>query len=374
LAIKIAILPLPFLKPVLLCPKIRQYPGLEFLVVSLLSAVKSVCIMLKSLTIGSLVLAHNVVLAPLAGITNLPFRLICRREGAALAFTEMVSVNGLVRDGVRTLALLKSCPEDRPLAIQLFGESPSDLARAARIVEGYGDLLDINMGCPVRKVVGTGAGSALLQDPLRIAAIVRAVRAATRLPLTIKIRSGWHSGDDVFLEVARIAQEEGCDAITLHPRSRSQMFSGQADWSQIAQMKAALAIPVLGSGDLFTAHDCLRMLNETGCDGIMIARGALGNPWIFRQVAELAHSGGFTPVSAAERADTIILHLSLFIEEFGEAIAVRELKKHIGWYAKGFAGASEIRRTANSARSTSDIEALTERIRTVSETESHASD
>lgn len=334
---------------------------------------QSVCIMLKPLMIGSLALAHNVVLAPLAGITNLPFRLICRREGASMAFTEMVSVNGLVRDGVKTLALLKSCREDRPLAIQLFGDSPSDLARAAGMVEGYGDLLDINMGCPVRKVVGTGAGSALLQDLPRIAAIVRSVRAATVMPLTIKIRSGWLSGDDVFPEVARIAEAEGCDAITLHPRSRSQMFSGQADWRQIQAMKTAVAIPVLGSGDLFTGCDCLRMLRETGCDGIMIARGALGNPWIFRQVHELSTTGHCVPVTVAERADTILRHLDLFIREFGEPTAVRELKKHIGWYARGFAGASEIRRTANAARTQADIVALTERIRALSEADSHAS-
>ena len=183
--------------------------------------------MLKPLKIGGLVLPHNVVLAPLAGITNLPFRILCRREGAALAFTEMVSVNGLVREGVNTLALLKSSPEDRPLGIQLFGDTPESLAEAARMVEGYGDLLDINMGCPVRKVVGTGAGSALLREPGKIAAIIRAVRAATSLPLTVKIRSGWHCGDDTFREIGRIAEAEGCDAITLHPRSRSQMFSGR---------------------------------------------------------------------------------------------------------------------------------------------------
>jgi nifR3 family TIM-barrel protein len=329
--------------------------------------------MLKPLTIGSLVLQHNVVLAPLAGITNLPFRLICRQAGASLAFTEMVSVNGLVREGIKTLALLKSCPEDRPLGIQLFGDKPADLAEAARMVEGHGNLLDINMGCPVRKVVGTGAGSALLQEPLKIAAIVRAVRAATRLPLTIKIRSGWHCGDNVFSEVGRIAQEEGCDAITLHPRSRSLMFSGHADWSQLADMKRTLSIPVLGSGDLFTPEDCLRMLRETGCDGIMIARGALGNPWIFRQVMELQQTGCCTPVSTAERADTIEHHLCLFTRERGEAIAVREIKKHIGWYARGFAGASEIRRSANSAGSTIDIQRLTERMRSVPENSGYAS-
>lgn len=330
--------------------------------------------MLKPLTIGTLVLQHNVVLAPLAGITNLPFRLICRQEGASLAFTEMVSVNGLVREGVKTLALLKSSPADRPLAIQLFGDKPADLAEAARMVEGYGDLLDINMGCPVRKVVGTGAGSALLQEPLKIAAIIRAVRAATSLPLTIKIRSGWHCGDNVFVEVGRIAEAEGCDAITLHPRSRSLMFSGQADWSHLAEMKAALSIPVLGSGDLFTPEDCLKMLQETGCDGIMIARGSLGTPWIFRQVQELQQSGKYRPASTADRAATIENHLRLFTEERGEAIAVREIKKHIGWYAKGFAGASEIRRAANSAGSIQDIHLLTERIRCVSDNRDHAPD
>ncbi len=330
--------------------------------------------MIKPLKIGSLVLQHNVVLAPLAGITNLPFRLICREAGASLAYTEMVSVNGMVREGAKTLALLKSSPGDRPLGIQLFGENPSDLAEAARMVEGHGDLLDINMGCPVRKVVGTGAGSALLQDPLKIAAIIRAVRAATTLPLTIKIRSGWHCGDNVFQEVGRIAEAEGCDAITLHPRSRSLMFSGQADWTQLREMKEALSIPVLGSGDLFTPDDCLRMLEETGCDGIMIARGALGNPWIFRQVLELEQSGLFTPAGTRERADIIEKHLNLFIEQRGEAIAVREIKKHIGWYAKGFAGASEIRRTANAANSIQDILSLTERIRSVPDDPGQASD
>lgn len=316
----------------------------------------------KPLKIGDLVLAHNVVLAPLAGITNLPFRILCRREGAALAFTEMVSVNGLVREGANTMALLKSHAEDRPLGIQLFGDTPRSLAEAARMVDGMGELLDINMGCPVRKVVGTGAGSALLREPGKIAEIVRAVRAASRLPLTIKIRSGWHCGDNSYLEIARIAEAEGCDAITLHPRSRSQMFSGQADWSQLARLKETVSIPVLGSGDLFTPADCQRMLQETGCDGIMIARGALGAPWIFRQVTELAESGTMTPVTNLQRVEAIRQHLELFCREVGEAIAVREMKKHIGWYARGFAGAADIRRAANSTRVIADLHILMERI------------
>jgi nifR3 family TIM-barrel protein len=302
------------------------------------------------------------VLAPLAGITNLPFRILCRRQGAALAFTEMVSVNGLVREGVKTLALLKSTPEDRPLGIQLFGDTPGSLAEAARMVAEYGDLLDINMGCPVRKVVGTGAGSALLKEPAKIAAIIRAVRGVTSLPLTVKIRSGWHCGDDTFLEIGRIAESEGCDAITLHPRSRSQMFSGQAAWDQLKELKECVSIPVVGSGDLFTAGDCLRMLRETGCDGVMIARGALGAPWIFRQVAELAQDGRVTAVSNLQRVEAMRLHLELFCREAGQAVAVREMKKHVGWYARGFSGAADIRRACNSARDLRDLETLMERI------------
>ncbi|NVN90501.1 MAG: tRNA dihydrouridine synthase DusB [Desulfuromonadales bacterium] len=325
--------------------------------------------MLKTLKIGSLTLAHNVVLAPLAGITNLPFRIICRRMGASLAFTEMVSVNGLVRSGANTLALLKSSADDRPLGVQLFGDSPQDLAEAARRVDGCGELLDINMGCPVRKVVGTGAGSALLLEPLKVAAIIRAVRAATSLPLTVKIRSGWHFGDNTFLEIAAIAESEGCDAITLHPRSRSQMFGGQADWSQLRQLKTHLSIPVIGSGDLFTAQDCHRMLAETNCDGVMVARGALGAPWIFRQIHEQQEYGTATPVTNSERAATIRMHLDLYLQTYGESIASREMKKHIGWYAKGFAGAADIRRDANSSRSTTDIRVLADRIERIVDTQ-----
>ena len=290
--------------------------------------------MLKSLTIGSLTVAHNVVLAPLAGITNLPFRLICRRLGASLAFTEMVSVNGLVREGLKTLALLKSCDEDRPLGIQLFGDKPVDLAEAARMVEGYGDLLDINMGCPVRKVVGTGAGSALLQDPLKVAAIVRTVRAATRLPLTIKIRSGWHCGDDVYPHIARIAEAEGCDAVTLHPRSRSQMFSGQADWDQIRLIKAALSIPVLGSGDLFTAQDCFDLMRETGVDGVAVARGAIGNPWIFEQARALAAGVVLPPPSLHRQREVIAEHYRMADELYGPARACRVMRKFGIKYAR----------------------------------------
>jgi len=314
--------------------------------------------LLQPLKIGRLVLPHAILLAPLAGITNLPFRLICRRQGASLAFTEMVSVNGMVREGEKTKALLHSLPEDRPLGVQLFGSDPQTLAQAARMVADQGDLLDINMGCPVRKVVASGAGSALLKDLARIREIVRAVRVVTNLPLTIKIRSGWQCGEHVYQEVGRIAEGEGCDAITLHPRSRSQMFSGQADWSLLTRLKETVSIPVIGSGDLFEPEDCRRMLAETGCDGLMVARGALGNPWIFRQARELLNGLTPQPVTPHERAATAEQHLQLQIDAHGEAVAVREMKKHLGWYIHGVPGAASLRRTVNNAQTAEQLRAV----------------
>jgi len=303
--------------------------------------------MQKTVAIGSLSLANRVFLAPMAGITNLPMRLMARECGASLTFTEMVSVNGLTREGRKSFDLLKTLPADRPIGMQLFGDEPDMLAEAARLVEGYGELIDINMGCPVRKVVGTGAGSALLKDPPKVAAIVRAVRRATSLPFTVKIRTGWSAGDDTFLEVGRIAQEEGCDAVTLHPRSRCQMFDGKADWSRIAELKQSLKIPVIGSGDLFSAADVVRMLEETGCDAVMIARGAMGNPWIFREALALLAGGEPPPVTIDDRYALGRRHLELFTELEGERVALLEMRKHLAWYSKGVPGAAQFRAAVN---------------------------
>lgn len=319
--------------------------------------------LLRPLQIAGLTLRHNLLLAPLAGITNHVFRLICRQQGASLAFTEMVSVNGMVREGEKTLSLLASSPEDRPLGAQLFGNDPGLLAQAASMVKDSADLIDINMGCPVRKVVGTGAGSALLQDPARIAEIIRTVRKATKLPLTIKIRSGWQCGDNTWQEVGRIAEAEGCDAITLHPRSRAQMFDGHANWQHIAQLKQLVKIPVIGSGDLFTPQDCQRMLAETGCDGLMVARGALGNPWIFHQTRELLEGRPVTPVSCADRMAMAEQHLALFIDYAGASVAVREMKKHLGWYIHGVPGAAALRRTVNTAHGADELLAVIRQIK-----------
>ena len=309
--------------------------------------------------IGSLTLANNLILAPMAGITNLPMRILARECGAGLCFTEMISVNGLVREGKKTFELLHSTREDRPLGIQLFGDDPALLAEGARLVEAHGNLIDINMGCPVKKVVGTGAGSALLRDTVKTAAIVRAVRLATKLPLTIKIRSGWHAEDNNFLEIARIAAAEGCDAVTLHPRSRAQMFDGHADWDKIRELRLALPLPVIGSGDVFSARDAVAMLKQTGCAGVMIARGGLGNPWMFREIGALLAGRDPVPPTAAERQDTALRHLELFIGLAGERIALLEMRKHLSWYARGLSGASHFRAAINTIDRLDDLIAAT---------------
>jgi tRNA-dihydrouridine synthase B len=311
--------------------------------------------MYKTLKIGSLQLENNLMLAPMAGITNLAMRLVTRAEGASLCFTEMVSVNGLVRDGKKTFEIIRSAPGDRPLGIQIFGDDPDLMAEGARLVEDHGDLIDINMGCPVRKVVAGGAGSALLREPARAAAIIRAVRRATSLPLTIKIRTGWDINTETFLDIGRIAEAEGCDAVTLHPRSRSQMFAGKADWTCIRALKEGLRLPVLGSGDLFTPGDVLAMLEQTGCDGVMIARGALGNPWIFRESLRLLAGREPHPPDLEEREEVILRHLDLFIQFYGEQVALREMRKHLCWYARGLPGAARFRDLVNRLQTGSEL-------------------
>ena len=215
------------------------------------------------------------------------------------------------------------------------------------------------MGCPVKKVVGTGAGSALLRDPVKTAAIVRTVRQATRLPLTIKNRSGWHAEDNNFLEIARIAAAEGCDAVTLHPRSRAQMFDGHADWDKIRELRLALPLPVIGSGDVFSARDAVAMLQQTGCAGVMIARGGLGNPWMFREIEALLDGRDPVPPTAAERQDAALRHLGLFIGLAGERVALLEMRKHLAWYARGLSGASHFRAAINTIDRLDDLIAAT---------------
>jgi nifR3 family TIM-barrel protein len=259
----------------------------------------------------------------------------------------MISAEGLKRNGKNTLALLQSSSLDRPLGIQLFGGDPASLAEAARMIEPDCDLIDINMGCPVKKVVSGGAGSSLLRTPLKVAEIIRSVRKATSLPLTIKIRTGWNSTEQSFLEIGRIAEQEGCDAITLHPRTRAQMFSDHAEWEKIKELKNAVTLPVIGSGDIFSSQDVLDMFSQTGCDGVMIARGAMGNPWIFREA--MARLAGKTPSGPGkeERHATALSHLEQLCKLYGEYTAVAEMRKHLSWYVKGLAGAARFRSQVN---------------------------
>jgi tRNA-dihydrouridine synthase B len=305
--------------------------------------------------IKQLFLQNNIILAPMAGITDLPFRLIFRRFGVGLAFTEMVSANGLIRAGRTTRELLVTTPEDRPLGIQLFGDSPEVLAEAARCVDEDGDLLDLNLGCPVKKVVRSGAGSALLRNPGRVARIVAAIRRATSRPLTVKLRSGWDQQSVNFLEIARIAVAEGADAITLHPRTRSQGFSGRADWDQIARLKSAVTVPVIGSGDLFKATDAMKMLEQTGCDAVMIGRGAYGNPWLISDI--LALQAGRKPAAppVLDRLQVFRDHLDLFVDQFGPKKALLDLRKHLSWYSRGLPGAAGFRARINKIHSLIDL-------------------
>lgn len=307
--------------------------------------------------IHKLSLANNIWLAPMAGISNLPYRRIMKRFGAGLVFSEMISANGLSRGGKQTRDLLVSSPDERPLGIQLFGEDPQLLARATALAESHADLIDINFGCPVKKVVRSGAGSALLRNPAQIAAIVAAVRRATRLPLTVKIRSGWSLESVNYLETAHIAESEGADAVTLHPRTRCQGFSGHSDWEHLRRLKEAVKIPVIGSGDIFTADDALRMLRETGCDGVMIGRGGYGNPWLIRDIkARLDGRPAPPPPSPAERMEVAFQHLHLHLESFGPRKTLLDMRKHLCWYSRGLVEAATFRAAINHARTLGEME------------------
>jgi len=308
--------------------------------------------------IKQLQLSSRIILAPMAGITSLPYRRIMKSFGAGLVFSEMISANGLIRDGQKTHQLLASHKDEFPLAIQLFGDDPAVIAKAASLVIDNGALLDINMGCPVKKVVRSGAGSALLREPHRIGKIVAAVRKVYPGPLTVKIRSGWDEASRNFIEIGHIVEAEGADAITLHPRTRSQGYSGSACWKQIGELKVAVNIPVFGSGDIFTAENGLQMFQQTGCDAIMIGRGGYGNPWLIRQIAALLK--GHSPLfpTPEEKLQTALHHLRLHKEQFGEKKAFLEMRKHLCWYARGLDGASHFRAALQKTQQLDQIVAL----------------
>jgi tRNA-dihydrouridine synthase B len=278
----------------------------------------------------------------------LPFRTLLKDFGCGLTFTEMISANGLIRDSSRSFEYLSSSPVDKPLAVQLFGADPSVLAEGAKIVAGQGaDLIDINMGCPARKIVRTGAGSALLKNPLHIGNIIKAVRAVVSVPLTVKIRSGCNAREVNAREVACIAEDCGADAVIVHPRTADQGFGGRADWDVIKQVKQAIKIPVVGNGDIRQAADALGMMRHTGCDGVMVGRGALGNPWLIGEVIACL-AGRDLPAcpSLPDRFTVITRHLEMEMRYYGEAGGNRNFRKHLLWYTKGLPGGAKFRKLA----------------------------
>jgi len=298
--------------------------------------------------IGTLQLTNNLIMAPLAGITDLAFRTIARRYGCGLCYTEMVSADGLARGHKKTFDFLRTEPGDRPLIAQIFGSDPEVLAAAAGVIEErkLADAVDINMGCPVRPVIRRGAGAALMKDPERVRLIVRQARKAVRIPLTVKIRAGWSPKERNALEIARIVEQEGADAIAVHPRTAAQGFSGRSDWSLIAEVKAALTIPVIGNGDVETPEDVGAMIGRTGCDAVMIGRSALGNPWIFRNALRIRAGEGTELATPEEKKRLIGEHLEMSVGLYGEVTGVKCFRKHLFWYTRGLRGSATFRKEA----------------------------
>jgi len=311
------------------------------------------------LSIGQLKLKNRVFSAPMAGVSDRAYRDMAREYGCGLVYTEMISNMGLFYRQQRTLQMADVRAEPAPVAAQIFGSEPDIVARGAALLQELGaSLIDINMGCPTPKVVKNGEGAALLLDLPRAARIIRATVKAVTVPVSVKMRKGWNPGESTFLELGRIAENEGASAVALHGRSRQEFFSGQADWQAIAELKKSLRIPVIGNGDIWKAADAARMVEETGCEAVMIGRGALGNPFIFRETAALLEDGN-EPAKPGpeERIAAAIRHLELACRYKGEAVAVREMRKHLSWYTRGLRGAAQIRVMINRAGSYEEIRA-----------------
>ena len=298
--------------------------------------------------IGSVKLENQTVLAPLAGITNLPFRLMAKEAGCALVCSEMVSAHGLVNQSYRTQQLLDSQPQEKPLSVQIFGSQPDVMAEAARLVESSGaDIIDINFGCAVRKIIKTGSGVALMQSPDTAAAVIRSVRNAVSIPLTVKLRSGWDATGNQAFEIAKIAESCGVDAIAIHPRTATQGFSGHADWTIIKELKKRVGVPVIGNGDICSASDAMAMMAQTGCDAIMIGRMAIGNPWIFANVRARLRGETEPTVNLDQRFDIMRHYLKASVTYFGEEIACRMMRSRLCWFAKGLRNSSQFRKSIN---------------------------
>lgn len=305
--------------------------------------------------IGNVVLKNNVFLAPMAGVTDLSFRRLCTRYGAGLVYSEMVSSKALYYNDKKTKKLLTSTDDEKPLAVQIFGSDANIMAKTAYMaLETGAEILDINMGCPAPKIANNGDGSALMKNPKLIGEIVKAVVSAVDVPVTCKIRSGFE--EENFLEVAKIIEENGASAIAVHPRTRKMYYSGHSNWDIIKEVKENLSIPVIGNGDIVAPQDAIDMISQTGCDAVMIGRSAQGNPFIFKQIAELMEKGEVTYYpSVAEKLSVIKEHISMMAEDKGEHIAVLEARKHVAWYIKGMKDSASMRQKVNTMTSLSEL-------------------
>ena len=310
--------------------------------------------------IGNVELKNAIALAPMAGVTDLPFRLLCKEQGCGLMYTEMVSAKALLYKNRNTKPLLETRSEEEPVAVQLFGSDPEIMSEMAlQLEEGPYAIIDVKMGCPVPKIVNNGEGSALMKDPKLAEQILTAMVKKLHKPVTVKFRKGFNDSNINAVEFAKMAESCGVAAVAVHGRTREQYYSGKADWDIIRQVKEAVSIPVWGNGDVFTPEDAKRMKEETGCDGIMVARGAKGNPWLFKRILHYLKTGELLPPPTAEEVKRMIVrHGTLQTEFRGEEIAMREMRKHVAWYTAGFPHSSALRNDINQVETLEELERL----------------